>query len=404
MTVTMPISIPSTPANSPVHQPAVPQHGDSPIAAAHFFAASANEPVSTRTDDNAHKSATVRVRKLWQPSIADLLVARGLPRPGSLTNRSEADEYDIRAAVACLDICRPDHEITANLPSNLTYIAGHDLLKVAVVCGDTHTFEAVCTLIKHRVISADRTDANGDTLLHSIARQGEMPPDAASLPAEASISLTDRVRTLLQLGADADMRNAQWAWPLTLAWQRESVEGEEVAKALLAAGVDPLKEDTLGFNQVHKACASGDVASVRGWINSGGDPDLRCKRRNETLIMLAACKNQSAVINLLVERGADVHAVDNLGLTALHQAVNTTSHQVVALLLTLGADPNGLPRDGSTPSQTTPLMLAARHAALTRDHRMLQTFMAHGGELDYRLSEATPSARELYDHHSGDTT
>ena len=336
------------------------------------------------------------MRQLWQPTVANLLVSRGLPRPGSLTRRSKAEDHAIRAAIACLDTLKSEQG--ANI--NLTYIAGHDLLKVAVVCGDKPSFDAVCTLIKHRVICVDRADGNDDTLLHSLARHGELPHDAANSLPDTSISLTDRVNALMQLDASADVLNAQREWSLTLAWQRASVEGEEVATALFAAGAEPLKIDTHGFNQIHKACASGDLASLQGRLRSGGAPDLRCKRRNETLMMLAACKNQTAVIDLLVDSGADLHAIDNLGLTALHQAVNTESREVVALLLERGADPNGMPRDGSTPFQTTPLMSAARYAGLPGDDGMLQTFIAQRADLDFRLSDTTPSARELFAQHS----
>ena len=412
----MTISIPSTPTTSPIHRPAVAGVSDATVfersnatvsegrdatvfersdaaTAAGSSAAPASQSPVART---AASSAAVRVRQLWQPTIADLLVSRGLPRPGSLTRRSEAEDDAIRAAVACLDTLKPEQ----GGDTNLTYIAGHDLLKVAVVCGDAPSFDAVCTLIKHRVICVDRADGNEDTLLHSLARHGELPHGAANSLPDTTISLTDRVSALMQLGANTDVLNVQREWPLTLAWQRASVEGEEVATALLTAGADPLKEDTRGFNQIHKACASGDLASLQGWLRSGGAPDLRCRRRNETLIMLAACKNQTAVVDVLVDSGADLHAVDNLGLTALHQAVNTESREVVALLLKRGADPNGTPRDGSTPFQTTPLMSAARYAGLTGDDRILQTFIAHGADLDFRLSDTTPSARELFAQHS----
>ncbi len=390
ITVTMTISLPAPPPNSPVNLPANPVLSTAPISA-ELPAIIQNEPTST-PPRAAGSSAATRLRKLWQPSLADLLVARGLPRPGAAAQWSDADQRAIRTALTQLDTLTPGRGIGAELAHN----AGHDLLKSAVVCGDAQAFYAVCTLLRQRVISANTVDGNDDTLLHAIARNGVLPSDAASQPDAASITLTDRIDQLVQLGADTNLRNAQNAWPLTLAWQRNTPQGDEVAQALRAAGFDPLHKDSQGWSMIDKAAASGDVSSLRGWVASGGSPDVRSARRNETLLMLAAAANQTDSIEQLIESGADIHAVDKLGLMAIHLAVNRRAEEALDILLQHGADPLGRSRDGSTPYAVSPLSSAARYAAMTGDDNLLQKLLAKGADPDYRALESTPSARELF--------
>ena len=52
---------------------------------------------------------------------------------------------------------------------------------------------------------------------------------------------------------------------------------------------------------------------------------------------------------LLISRGADIHAADNEGLTALHMAAYAGGSDLVSFLLSKGADANARDIKGNTP-------------------------------------------------------
>lgn len=57
------------------------------------------------------------------------------------------------------------------------------------------------------------------------------------------------------------------------------------------------------------ASAKGDIESVRAIINSGGNPNTLDKDKI-TALMYAARKNQTNIVNLLIENGAKINEVE----------------------------------------------------------------------------------------------
>jgi hypothetical protein len=64
---------------------------------------------------------------------------------------------------------------------------------------------------------------------------------------------------------------------------------------------------------------------------------------------MAASENNTDMVTMLLERGAETDAKDNMGSTALHTAVKESSPKVVALLLNKGAQVNILDNEGNSP-------------------------------------------------------
>ena len=87
---------------------------------------------------------------------------------------------------------------------------------------------------------------------------------------------------------------------------------------------------------------AGGVTNVAGIANSGG----------QTLLHLAAWRNQRAIAERLITLGADVNARDQAGYTALHEAARFDDRQCVELLLLHGADPNIKDNSDSSPLET----------------------------------------------------
>ena len=90
-----------------------------------------------------------------------------------------------------------------------------------------------------------------------------------------------------------------------------------------------------GVDAFHAACRRHDEATVREL--AAADPAL--PRLPD--VLLATCMfGDVASVDLLLGLGADVHAVDEDGISALHRAVQSGSLPLVDRLLSAGADPN----------------------------------------------------------------
>jgi ankyrin repeat protein len=96
----------------------------------------------------------------------------------------------------------------------------------------------------------------------------------------------------------------------------------------------------LGCNDRLTQLLDADRALVNAWGADGSTP-----------LALAAFFRQSSTVRLLLDRGADVAAVarNYMKVQALHAAVASQTAEAVALLLERGADPNARQQVGYTP-------------------------------------------------------
>ena len=81
-------------------------------------------------------------------------------------------------------------------------------------------------------------------------------------------------------------------------------------------------------------------------LNKRGD-------RNGTPLMLAAKFDVGEAVDKLIERGADMDAIDHDGWTALHFAATLGNQSSCEILLRKGANPNVQNKYGYTPLMTT---------------------------------------------------
>jgi ankyrin repeat protein len=92
-----------------------------------------------------------------------------------------------------------------------------------------------------------------------------------------------------------------------------------------------------GRTALHYAASSGDIALVQLLLNRGAD--IKTEDSNGiTALHIAAKEGNMAVMQLLLNHGADTEAKTNTGRTALHYATDNGNKAVVQLLLERGAD------------------------------------------------------------------
>jgi ankyrin repeat protein len=108
-----------------------------------------------------------------------------------------------------------------------------------------------------------------------------------------------------------------------------------------------------GWPLLHLAAAFADRETVLTLLDAGADVRQvsETPMRNEALHALLALSKDADVLRLLIERGADVNAVQTAGYRPLHQAAVAGREDLVRMLLDAGADKTVRCDRGKTPAE-----------------------------------------------------
>lgn len=140
---------------------------------------------------------------------------------------------------------------------------------------------------------------------------------------------------------------------------------------------------------LHNAARSGDPAQVRALLDSGFPVNLQSSSEwdgfgsKESPLHVAVRHGQFDVATLLIERNADVNAVDYYDETPLFVAFDS---RLTALLLNHGAKVNV-----RSDLQYGPLHRLARYS---RDPRAVELLLEHGAEVDAKSNVGTTPLHE----------
>ena len=178
--------------------------------------------------------------------------------------------------------------------------------------------------------------------LHKAAREGD----------------ADRVRKLLDAGADVNVRNAdkQRLQYTPLHWA--AYYGHlEIAEILISRGADLDAEDPDYSTPLYLAAEEGHPKVVEFLISKGAEVNVKSSRWGYTPLHRAAWgpvtmrkhlggrtvseaelnENYLEIVGMLLEKGAKVGVRDNHGKTALDQAIRNGEKEIVVLLSQHGA-------------------------------------------------------------------
>ncbi len=145
-------------------------------------------------------------------------------------------------------------------------------------------------------------------------------------------------------------------------------EGRRLAKAsLLELGISWHAES------LSQCVCEGDTKAVALFLDSGFPPDVRDKS-GVPIICLAARSRHRSIVELLLDRGADVDAQsDDRGYSPLMDAAQHGDSSLLEQLLSRGANPNLTSKDG----QTALILAVGRN-----DAPMVERLMASGADPD----------------------
>ncbi len=158
------------------------------------------------------------------------------------------------------------------------------------------------------------------------------------------------LKKLIKDGADMNAKDSRGRTPVMAATHRNQVES---VKVLIEAGADINERDDRSDNPFLYAGAEGLLDILKLTIDAGADPTLS-NRYGGTALIPAAERGHLAVMEELLKRSkVNVNHVNNLGWTALLEAVvlgsgGETHQRAVQLLVDYGADVNIPDKDGVT--------------------------------------------------------
>lgn len=163
----------------------------------------------------------------------------------------------------------------------------------------------------------------------------------------------DAIRSLIAAGADLNMRDTNGRTPAHVA---AFASHDAVLEALAAAGADVNALDDQVYDVLTIAAVADDPEMVTLALRLGNRPDLTTSVYDGTALIAAAHLGHQEVVRRLVAGGAPLDHVNNLGWTALIEAVilgdGGPDHiETVRALVAAGADRSIGDRDGVTPLQ-----------------------------------------------------
>ena len=150
----------------------------------------------------------------------------------------------------------------------------------------------------------------------------------------------DKVRLLIERGADVKRRSASGTDALTIAASHYGSSGS--VRALLEAGGQAQPTERVRRTALQYAAMSGDIDTVRLLLTRGAEASAEA-------LCDAVTFGHADVVQALVDAGVNVHVTERSGINLLHWAVITDRASVIPVLVKAGVPINAIDDFGFTP-------------------------------------------------------
>jgi hypothetical protein len=193
----------------------------------------------------------------------------------------------------------------------------------------------------------------------ALPAEAQTPPSPSEIAAYTGLhgvtqsGAHNEIRQLLVNGLDPNARDGHGRTPYLVAAYRGDIAAMEI---LVRGGADPLAKDDRNYDAITILAVADRVEAMRAAIRLGGDPKAITSPYQGTALIAAAHLGHADVVKALIDAGAPLDHVNNLGWTAVIEAIvlgdGGSNHQrCLRDLLDAGANPNIADRQGATPLQ-----------------------------------------------------
>jgi ankyrin repeat protein len=169
----------------------------------------------------------------------------------------------------------------------------------------------------------------------------------------AHLGRTEDIARLAAAGEDVNVRDGHGRTPVLVA---AFASQDAALQALADAGADMNAQDEIGYDAVTVAAVAGDADFMSLALRLGNRPDLIHTNWDGTALIAASELGHDEVVRRLIRAGAPLDHVNNLGWTALIEAIvlgdgGPRHAATVEALVKGGADVTIPDREGRTPLQ-----------------------------------------------------
>ncbi|MBM3572834.1 MAG: ankyrin repeat domain-containing protein [Alphaproteobacteria bacterium] len=211
----------------------------------------------------------------------------------------------------------------------------------------------------------------------SVAASAQTPPSPAEIASysglHAAVAAGDvaAVAAALDRGAATDATDGNGRTALHVA---AFLGRSDIARLLLARGADPNALDRQRYDAVTVASVRDDAGMIRALLAGGANPRAITSPYDGTALIAASHLGHVEPVRALIAAGAPLDHVNNLGWTALIEAIvlgdgGPRHTEIVRLLVAAGASVDLADREGASP----------RALALRRGYREMVRILEAAG-------------------------